>query len=225
MRSIKVFNMITNDDVNFYYESLDNVNCPICTSLQRPLFKSESAICNGEVLFLFCYCLGCKKTYISEYNYSKTVGVSTTYYIGEYIKSYPANNKIANFDERIKKLSSTFIKIYEQALTAESIGMDELYGMGYRKAFEFLLKDYAVSICSDVEKKEKLPKMNLSQVINEIGDNQIKQFAEKCVWLLNDETHYFRKYEKQDIEDIKNLINATVLTITSKLYAESIVKR
>ncbi len=41
-------------------------------------------------------------------------------------------------------VSSKFIKTYLQSLEAENYGLDELAGMRFRKAIEYLVKDWAI---------------------------------------------------------------------------------
>lgn len=52
----------------------------------------------------------------------------------------------------------------------------------------------------------------------------IKEMAKRAVWLGNDETHYVRKWEDKDIQDLKNLIDLTVyfisMTLKAKKYRE-----
>lgn len=47
-----------------------------------------------------------------------------------------------DFPMIIKRHCKKFISIYNQALTAEKNGLTEICGLGYRKSFEFLIKDY-----------------------------------------------------------------------------------
>jgi len=43
-----------------------------------------------------------------------------------------------------------------------------------------------------------------------IDDPRIKGSAKRAAWLGNDETHYLRKWEGKDVEDLKTLIDLTV---------------
>jgi hypothetical protein len=53
-------------------------------------------------------------------------------------------------------IQSNFIKTYLQSLEAEKFGLDELAGMGYRKAIEYLVKDWAIQ--NNPDEKEKIEK-------------------------------------------------------------------
>ena len=53
----------------------------------------------------------------------------------EYISSEPDRSMKQKFDQKITALSPQFDKIYNQALAAETSGLDEIAGLGYRKDF------------------------------------------------------------------------------------------
>src|SRR6185369_776548 len=103
------------------------------------------------------------------------------------------------FPEPITHLSPRFVEIYNNALTAEHHGLIDLVGMGLRKALEFLVKDYAVSLTP--EQEESIRKATLGKVIGELGDKRIKTTAARAAWLGNDESHYTRIWEDKDVED------------------------
>lgn len=50
--------------------------------------------------------------------------------------------KPEQFDREIEELSPNFVKIYTQTKIAEEMGLDLICGPGYRKALEFLIKDF-----------------------------------------------------------------------------------
>lgn len=111
--------------------------------------------------------------------------------------------------EKVQILSPAFIQIYTQAVMAEKLKLNELTGMGYRKALEFLIKDYLVSKFPD--KEHEIKAKYLVPCIKEyIEDTRIKGMAERAAWLGNDETHYFRKWQDKDLEDLKSLLRLTL---------------
>lgn len=108
----------------------------------------------------------------------------------------------------IDEVSISFKEIYCQASVAESLNLSEIAGLGYRKALEFLVKDYCIH--RDADQEEKIKKENLGSTIeNRIEDPNIKQCAKRAVWLGNDEAHYVRRWEDRDINDLKILIELT----------------
>ena len=136
-----------------------------------------------------------------------------TLYIG------PQRYREYSFDPAIEELSPQFVKIYNQALAAESIALDEIAGIGYRKSLEFLVKDFCIHLHPD--QANEIKEKSLSRCIKEFIDNpHIKTLAEKATWIGNDETHYIRKQEDRDVDDMKRFIDAMVYFIGMVLIVE-----
>ncbi|EPM6964166.1 MULTISPECIES: DUF4145 domain-containing protein [Vibrio] len=136
-----------------------------------------------------------------------------------YSHSTPNHFKPPKFDERVYKVSSSFVEIFNQSANAEANGLSEVCGMGYRKALEFLIKDYCIA--SHTNETETIKAMPLMQCINKyISDINIKECATRAVWLGNDETHYQRKWQDNDIYDLKLLIGLVVHWVVSSLMTQ-----
>ncbi len=125
------------------------------------------------------------------------------------------------FRSEIVDLSPDFIKIYNQAAAAELGELTEICGAGYRKSLEFLIKDYLIHL--EPEKEAEIKSKLLGPCISGITDHDIKTCAQRATWLGNDETHYIRKWEDKDLNDLKILIDLTVNWITNKLLMERYV--
>jgi hypothetical protein len=97
-----------------------------------------------------------------------------------------------------------FIKTYLQSLEAQSNGQDEIAGMGYRKAIEYLVKDWAIQ--TKPKEKEKILGLWLSGVIKEYFEGDLKDILERSTWLGNDQTHYNKLFEEYNIDHLKELI-------------------
>ena len=54
--------------------------------------------------------------------------------------------------------------------------------------------------------------------------DKVKQVAARAVWLGNDETHYLRKWEGKDLQDLKKLIALTVHWIEMEELTEAVMK-
>ena len=97
--------------------------------------------------------------------------------------------------------------------------------MGYRKALEFIVKDYAIHLRP--KSKEDVEKQALGKCIESYIDNErIKKLAKASAWLGNDETHYIRKHEEYSVENLKAFIRALVSLVASDLAvadAESLI--
>lgn len=115
------------------------------------------------------------------------------------------SSEIQNLDSGFEKgKKSKFIHIYSQAAQAEINGLDEIAGMGYRKAIEHLVKDLAVKY--HPENKEEIRVKFLKEVINENFDGTLKSLLERAAWLGNDHSHYFKLFEEFDLDKLKGLI-------------------
>lgn len=196
--------------------------CPRCKKSIQPVFlsgyiheaKVEDNLYSLETHLL---CKACQSSFIAHY-YVYHGGSST--FEGEKASYVAPNNFVEqNFKDSIKKISPQFVKIYNQASAAENYKLDEIAGIGYRKALEFLIKDYAISEHAD--ESDKIKSMSLSQCIKRyIVYNNIKTLAERSAWLGNDETHYVRKHDNLTIQDMKEFIDALVHFILMELITK-----
>lgn len=122
-------------------------------------------------------------------------------------------------DAGVAKLSPSFVKIYNQAFTAEAAALDEIAGVGFRKALEFLIKDYCIS--KHPAQTEEIKKTFLGACIQKfVTDANVKKCGERATWLGNDETHYVRVWQAHDISDLKKLIRLTLNWISNELLTE-----
>jgi hypothetical protein len=134
----------------------------------------------------------------------------------------PHEIKLNSFTETIQKVSPKFCEIYKQASTAEQRSLSLVCGPGYRKALEFLVKDYACKI--NPTAAERIKATPLGRCITEhIVHPKIVAMASRAAWLGNDETHYLRTWEGKDLEDLKQLINLTIHWIEMEELTKDIV--
>lgn len=211
-RVLTAYSLINSSKRDFDFIEPDT--CPICKSkisakILHCVYQSDN------LKYSFDFCPSCGNVFMSSHDYW-----------GNVTSSEPNRFVEKIFTDELTTLSPQFVKIYNQASAAESSSLDEIAGIGYRKALEFLIKDFAISQNSD--DTDKIKNMQLSPCINEYIDNaKIKQLAIKSAWLGNDETHYVRKFEDRDINDMKKFIDALVYFISMDLIvsdAESITK-
>lgn len=186
--------------------------CPICHSFITANKVHSERLWNDEVRFIFrCTNSNCKELFISYYKHN---GALYSYY-----RSDPNNYSIIKFDDEINEVSKDFIEIYNQSMKAETMKLDKIAGVWFRKSLEFLIKDYAILL--NPKDKEKIEKDLLWKVIEErISDDEIKQISKRATWIWNDETHYVKKWEDKDISDLKILIDITQSFISKKQKAK-----
>lgn len=196
--------------------------CPSCHMSLIPVILSghllEYTDEEDNELFLINYCPSCSSVFISYHSYDFEDG---NY---KFDRSAPKSHVEVSFSDQIKKLSPDFVSIYNESAYAESENLTHICGIGYRKALEFLIKDYSISLHPD--KITAIQKMTLSNCINQyIEHDKIKILAQKSAWLGNDQTHYVQKHADRDVSDLKRLIDALVKYIDMELTvidAESI---
>lgn len=176
--------------------------CPFCHNKITPNLIYGHR--NDDILEVICICPNqdCKRSFIGYYS---DYG-SFFLFEGE---TTLGTVEGMDFSDTISAISDNFICIYNQAFAAEQYGLVDVCGVGYRKALEFLIKDYV--ILSNSEDKEKITGMNLARCIDEyVDDCKVKSVAQRAVWLGNDETHYVRIWDGRSIDDLKILIDLTL---------------
>ncbi|MCA1021787.1 DUF4145 domain-containing protein [Halobacillus litoralis] len=160
-----------------------------------------------------CTNVECKSLLIGYYEKG-----SRSQYI--FIENTPVNPQGKQFTDEIAEVSENFIEIYNEAFFAEQNNLTLISGIGYRKAVEFLVKDYLVFL--NRENETEILARPLGQCINTLENKDIKEIAKRATWLGNDEAHYQRKWEDKDVEDLKKLIEVTSyfisMDVASKRY-------
>lgn len=126
----------------------------------------------------------------------------------EDLKSGKTEDKPAEGKEPIQ---TRFIKTYLQSLIAESEGLDEIAGMGYRKAIEYLVKDWAIQ--ENPSESDSINGLWLSAVIDKYYDGDLKGILERATWLGNDQAHYNKLFEEYDIDILKELIDLIMVEL------------
>jgi hypothetical protein len=188
--------------------------CPFChNSITPNLIVGYTHDGESEV-FMSCPDSKCKKSFIGYYFY-----IGNSEY--EYSERTTFGRRLGKkFSESITETSLSFTVIYNEAFSAEQENLSEICGVGYRKALEFLIKDYV--ILKNEQEKDKILKMQLGNCIKAyIKDERIKSVSKRAVWLGNDETHYVRKWETKNLQDLKKLIELTVHWIEMEKLTES----
>lgn len=138
-----------------------------------------------------------------------------------YRRSEPVVSEGYGASNHIVALSPNFVAIATEAKAAEEMALLQICGPGYRKALEFLIKDYLMSLPALAAEHDNIKKKLLGPCISDYIDNgKIKEMAKRAAWLGNDETHYERKWIDKDLEHLKALIRLTVRFIESDIEAQ-----
>lgn len=213
---------LQNNDIIISLSSIPDV-CPLCHRNIIPKYIISQNIEGHHLCQAVFRCTNqnCQETFISTY--ADTLKTENNVPIFDFVRSAPISPQEAVFSETIKKISTSFVDIYNQALSAESHNLNQLVGIGLRKAVEFLIKDFAVH---QNPKNEKVIRASmLGKCIDEyIDDTNVKKCAKRAAWLGNDETHYTRKWENKDVKDLKLLVRLTVNWIDNVLLTQKYVE-
>lgn len=201
--------------------------CPHCGRTMSPELCLESPYCDGysehlsdtTLVELFrCTFEDCKKYFIVAYAISSETGSP---YDGAVIPySYSHTHIDVDIPSKVESVSPSFVKIYNQAVQAENYGLDEIAGIGYRKALEFLIKDYTVQ--TNPERETAIKKENLGKVIADELDDfpRLKQLAKAANWIGTDQTHYVQKYSGADLQSMKSFIKSAALFVSANANAD-----
>jgi hypothetical protein len=177
-------------------------------------------------LTLCCSARACGLPYFAIYSNVKTVG----YHLAGTIPSAPP---AIRQDPVIARISPDFYPILQQAAAADGHDLTLIAGAGYRKAIEYLVKDYVVRDLR-TRKRDELAKHDttaaqttdseieailakqLGQIITMIPSDDLRAVAKRATWLGNDETHYTRKWVTEDLESLKDVLGLLTSHIVNK---------
>lgn len=224
LHSFSAKNLIDARNCTFKFNDHDITTCPLChkSFAPLPLFACVYNVSDSKVrATVVFFCRDCSSTFLGHYALSNESSGNNLlmYNAAKFLSVEPIRFTKTVFDQNITALSPQFDKIYNQALAAESYGLDEIAGLGYRKSLEFLVKDFAIH--EHPEYADKIKSMPLAACIKDFIDApNIKTLATRSAWIGNDEAHYIRKQEDRDVSDMKSFIQATVYFISMILITE-----
>ncbi len=201
--------------------------CAFCQAYIQMVSCEHFVLVEEGVLHLSASCPKCKKLFICEYrevqnsNQHAMPAVLSFQLVG---LTQP-EIKTKEYDDILNNNFPKVVQILKQAEKAEKTSLTELAGMGYRKALEFLIKDFVLrEVEKDSAEAVKIKEMRLSNVIDHhIQHEKIKAFSKRAVWLGNDEVHYDRRWAEKDIKDLKNLVDLTISHITTEIMGEQYI--
>lgn len=154
----------------------------------------------------------CGRLFIARYRITKSSRIFSLY------ACVPITPKSTAFPKEVESVSPEFVAIFSEAAAAEAYGLKRVAGPGYRKALEYLVKDYLIKSYPDKEKE--ITSEFLGACIKRIGDTKIKKCAKRAAWVGNDETHYKRKWLDKGMGDLKTLIKLVVNWIESEILTQ-----
>lgn len=192
--------------------------CPVCHSHIAPEFKHAYALFADLPAQVVWRCTNdkCDQLFVTQYIWS-TEGDPSLYQL---VKSEPVKPTQRTFSDEIVSTSPDFISIYNEALATEEYGLLHVCGPGYRKALEYLVKDYLISLSPSDATNIKAEFLGTC-IESRVTDPKLKDCAKRAAWLGNDETHYERRWTGQDLQDLKTLIELSVRWVESELLTSA----
>jgi hypothetical protein len=184
--------------------------CPICHHYGDMALRSTHSLPGGVETLFECPFQDCRCYFIGYYGprpQKELKGLK------------PQKPEVANIPEAIAEISPNFVGVYLEAQEARHLGLEQICGPGFRKAFEFLIKDYAKS--KSPGKAAEIENAFSGSVIHDfVEDPRIQAVAKRALWLGNDETHYLRKWARHDVDDLLVLISLTIHWIEIEQLSE-----
>lgn len=199
--------------------------CPYCDKGIDPIIINKFAyrfydLCNIIITFK-CPC--CEQVFFAKYQLNPMgIGyMDNELYPFEIIGGH---KKRLDFSSEIMELSKDFVDNYNDAYIAEQSGCSHIGGIAYRRAFEFLVKDYAIKF--NPQDIESIKKMNLSECVKKyIKDEETKDLLLRTAWIGNDFAHYENKHIDINIVDLKQLIELSMNEIESEIRKKNYINK
>lgn len=236
------FDLVLNESIN---DSADKFNvkctigsidsCPLChtATMISPVFNDVRCVSNDTdissqeyyLLHSFYVCPMCKCPYGAGYTTSRMEFGELKFGAAKYVFPRIVDNKI--FPKEVAHISPDFVDTYHEAYQAEQYNLTKICGAGYRRAFEYLLKDYLINEYPNL--KEQIIDAQMYDIINDKKHEynmpiKIVEIAKRCAWLGNDHTHYRAKFTDNDLEDLKNAIDILLYWIMTEFKTAEILK-
>lgn len=183
--------------------------CPLCGRGMQPKTLGATRVDEQSLVEVACQCPfeDCQRLFVGTFLLTgDNIEGRRGYYFAD---AQPRKVVPREFSDEVKGISETFVDVYHQVQEAAAAELDQVVGMGLRKALEYLIKDYVVAEHPGAE--EAIKKTPLSACIRDyVTNDELKMCAERAVWLANDETHYHRKWEEKDVNDLKEVVEMTI---------------
>lgn len=204
-------------------EQVPEMECPFCHSHVVPnievgLFDNLShAKRDNFVAFFPC----CESRYFVSCEIDKNKHPIS--YQNWEVEPLKLQCKLAPIPDAIKKMSPLFECIYNEAQIAKAHGLTQISGGGFRKALEFLLKDYAIHLSPKAA--DHIRSLDLNKCILRFKDNPVlKDLADRAAWLGNDQIHYENAHKDKNLDDVQALVEYVMALVNLNLLHPELVK-
>ena len=177
----------------------------------------------GLMIYLFLFqCHACDEMFIGRYLKDDTKFYQDKEILGN--KLFYPNMEFTEitFPPEISIVSPHFSELYNQAAKAEHYGCTDIAGAGYRKAVEFLIRDFAIYLLPLKKDNILATRSVVNVVINFLSQyTALAQAANASYDLGNSETHYTKVYKHRDLKDLKDFLEITIREIVAIIKLRS----
>lgn len=208
-------------DNAFAYDFINE--CPHCNKgIRINILKIHIEEFDGtKFVNLICQCPLCHEIFFAQYDFEMILDPFGFPKFRPEPIYYPSKQQIPVVEKEIETLSPNFLDAFRQATMIEQLKYSDLAGLAYRRAFEFLIKDYVISLMPDKE-EEIINDSSVSNIINNrIPETrefvQLKEISKRVWWLGSDYAHYKKHYIDKDILDLKQCIDIVKYQIVMNL--------
>lgn len=172
---------------------------------------------DSQIMVVTFECPICKQIFFAKYG-SNPMDMDIGY-INEELFLFEiigGHKKKQDFSSEIMELSKGFVENYNDAYMAEQCGCRHIVGIGYRRAFEFLVKDYAIKYNPD--DAQSIKTMNLKDCVDKYFlEGETKKLLINTTWIGNDFAHYMNKHQDINIADLKFLVDLSTKEIENDI--------
>lgn len=114
-----------------------------------------------------------------------------------------------------EKISSRFVEVHKEAQAVELMGYTDLASMGYRKALEIIVKDFAINVLGEPE--DTVSKKPLADAIGiYLHQDSLMKTADVVRILGNDHVHYQEKYPEFDFSLLEHYYSIFLQLISTQ---------
>lgn len=202
MNFINKSNLTATNSTTYFSKSYKKPStCPFCGIETDAITASVTQISyrKDSQLYAVGYkCTHCEKRFVGIFEKVKRGETEQLEYIE--VLPRPAGHELPSC---LATISPRFIEVHNESEGAELFGFTDLAAMGYRKALEILVKDFAI-----VELGKTVEEVSSKKLDAAIGlylqQEELVKTADVVRILGNDHTHYKEKYPDFDFGLLKH---------------------
>lgn len=135
---------------------------------------------------------------------------------------YPTVQSV-DFPDRIKKLSPTAHKTYEQTIKAKEQGFDALVGAGLRISLEWLVWDYLIKVAGKTE--SELEKLKLYERIKLMNTNFYTEVCTRLIRLFGNDNVHIVKQIDFSVDEVLEIFELLCSLIDGELQIKEVNER